>query len=131
MKRIFIALLCLITLGLNMQGAEKATIEFEKKVIDLGNIAADGGKVTFEYPFVNKGSSPLVILSVSNGGCGCTKPSFPKAPVKPGASGKVSITFDPSGRRGELNRTIKVRTNGKPGTVQLRFKGTVLPSKNK
>lgn len=131
MKRVLIALLCLMALGLGMQGAEKAKIEFEKKVVDLGNIAADGGKVTFSYPFVNKGDTPLVILSVSNGGCGCTKPSFPKAPIKPGASGKVSITFDPTGRRGELNRTIKVRTNGKPGTVQLRFKGTVVPSKKK
>lgn len=121
--------MCLLTLGLAMQGAEKAKIEFEKKVIDLGNISADGGKVTFSYPFVNKGNAPLVILSVSNGGCGCTKPSFPKEPIKAGAGGSVRITFDPTGRGGELNRTVKVRTNGQPGTVQLRFKGNVVPSK--
>lgn len=129
MKRVVIALLCLLAIGLGMQGAEKAKIEFEKKVIDLGNITADGGKVTFNYPFVNKGDAPLVILSVSNGGCGCTKPSFPKAPIKPGATGTISITFDPTGRRGELNRTVKVRTNGTPGTVQLRFKGSVVGPK--
>lgn len=129
MKRVFVALFCLLALCVGMQGAEKAKIEFEKKVVDLGNISADAGRVTFNYPFVNKGNVPLVILSVSNGGCGCTKPSYPKAPIKPGASGNISITFDPTGRRGELNRTVKVRTNGNPGTVQLRFKGAVVSPK--
>ncbi len=124
-------MLSLLVMAISLHAAGKAEIDFEKRVIDLGVISADGGKVTFNYPFVNKGAAPLVIMSVSNGGCGCTKPSYPKAPIKPGASGTVSITFDPTGRRGELNRTVKVRTNGNPGTVQLRFKGTVVPGKNK
>lgn len=105
----------------------QAVIEFEKKTHDFGTIKAEGGIVKCEYKFVNKGTSPLIILSVSNGGCGCTEPSFSKAPIKPGKSGVVKIAFNPSGRRGEFNREVKVKTNGTPKRLFLKFKGVIVP----
>lgn len=106
---------------------ENAAASFSLTSVDLGRIDATKGPVTFEYPFTNTGTRPLVIVSVSNGGCGCTRPSFPKEPIAPGKSGKISITFNPEGRSGELNRQVTVRTNGKPKTVKLRFSGVVVP----
>lgn len=130
MKRLaFLFALIALTVGVIAASPKGASIKFETTKVDLGQIKANGGRVTFEYPFVNDGDAPLVIVSVSNGGCGCTRPDFPKAPIKPGEKGKISITFDPTGRRGDLSREVKVRTNAKKKTVALKFKGVVIPGK--
>lgn len=126
-KSLVVALVMLVAPML-MLAESAASIKFETTKVDVGHIRSNGGSETFDYPFVNAGDSPLVIVSVSNGGCGCTRPNFPKAPIAPGGNGKISITFDPTGRSGNLSREVKVRTNGKPKTVTLKFKGVVIPS---
>lgn len=130
MKRTLLLLAAIVSLAFAAMAAkETSAINFDRTKIDLGQIHSDKGIVTFEYSFTNEGTKPLVIVSVSNGGCGCTKPSFPKAPIAPGKSGKISISFNPEGRSGELNREVTVRTNGKPKTVKLRFSGVVIPAR--
>ena len=124
---IILLLLSVCVVAVAAKPKDSASIKFASTKVDLGQIRSDKGIVTFEYDFTNEGTKPLVIVSVSNGGCGCTKPSFPKAPVAPGKSGKISISFNPEGRAGELNREVTVRTNGKPKTVRLRFTGVVIP----
>lgn len=130
MKRILILLAAVAVMAFAAVAAsETASIKFATTKIDLGHIKVADGVVTFEYEFVNEGTKPLVIVSVSNGGCGCTKPAFPKAPIAPGKGGKISISFNPAGRAGSLNRDVTVRTNGKPKTVKLRFTGVVIPER--
>ena len=68
-----------------------------------------------------------MIITVSNGGCGCTTPSYPKAPIAPGQTGEIKIQFDPSGRRGEFNREVKVKTNASKKRTSLRFSGVIIP----
>lgn len=121
-----IALVVLMAVPLAGFGSEP-TVVFESDNHDFGNIKSTGGSVSCEYKFTNTGDSPLVIVSVTNGGCGCTTPSFPKAPVAPGKSGVIKITFNPVGRSGEFNREVKVRTNGNPKRIGLKFKGVVIP----
>lgn len=122
-------MISVVVIALGLAAKEQASIKFNDTAIDLGQIQASKGRVTFNYQFTNVGTDPLIIVSVSNGGCGCTRPSFPKEPIAPGKGGEVSITFDPTGRRGELNREVIVRTNGKPKNVKLRFSGVVIPAK--
>jgi len=129
MKRI---ILCLLIVLANITAAVAATdgaeIKFGDTTYDLGTIRATKGPVKATYRFTNTGSKPLVIVSVSNGGCGCTKPSYPKQPIAPGKSGEIIINFDPAGRKGELNRTVKVRTNAKNGKrTSLKFTGVIIP----
>ncbi|MBD5256247.1 MAG: DUF1573 domain-containing protein [Bacteroides sp.] len=107
--------------------ASEPTVVFNTVSHDFGNIKSTGGSVNCEYEFTNTGDSPLVIVSVTNGGCGCTTPTFPKAPIAPGKTGVIKITFNPTGRRGEFNREVKVRTTGTPKRVALKFKGVVVP----
>ncbi|MDE5688012.1 MAG: DUF1573 domain-containing protein [Paramuribaculum sp.] len=125
--RLTIFLTLLLMLAPAAASAAAPTVKFNTKTHDFGNIRANGGKVTAEYTFTNTGTTPLVIIDVTNGGCGCTTPSFPKAPVAPGKSGKIAITFNPAGRKGEFNREVKVRTNGNPKRIGLQFKGVILP----
>ena len=127
MKKILL-MLVMVVAAFGIASAEgKSEITFDHTSHDFGTIKAKDGPVTAVFDFTNTGDAPLVIVSVTNGGCGCTKPSFPKAPVAPGKSGKISISFNPEGRAGELNREVTVRTNGKPKTVRLRFTGVVIP----
>lgn len=101
-------------------------IEFDKKYHDFGTLKASKGPVNAVYTFTNTGDAPLVIVSVTNGGCGCTTPHFTLEPVKPGEKGKVVITFDPRNRRGEFKREVKVKTNAK-GRTKLSFSGAIVP----
>lgn len=129
MKKILVAAAIVLLTALAMFAADGAKIEFEQTTVDFGRVAANQGPVKMEYKFTNTGKSPLVIVTVTNGGCGCTKPSFPKAPIQPGKSGVITISFNPEGRSGSVNREVKVRTNADKKTVKLKFKGTVIPRK--
>ena len=76
-RHIIISLLMLlaITAG-SIYAKEKAEIAFSTTSHDFGRISADGGKVSCKYEFTNKGKEQLVIIHVTNGGCGCTTPTF-------------------------------------------------------
>ncbi len=103
-----------------------AAILFAETEHDFGNIKATGGPVTCKYTFTNTGTAPLVIVTVTNGGCGCTTPDYPKQPIAPGKTGTIAIHYNPKGFKGEVHREGSVKTNaGK--RVKLRFKGVVIP----
>ncbi|MCH5246082.1 MAG: DUF1573 domain-containing protein [Muribaculaceae bacterium] len=125
MKRFISTALTLIVVAV-IALAGNPVITFKETTHDFGNIKATGGPVTCEYKFTNTGDAPLVILTVSNGGCGCTTPDFPKSPIASGKTGSIKIHFNPAGRKGEFNREVTVKTNqGK--RVKLRFSGVVIP----
>ncbi len=127
MKKILFALFVTI-LSISAAAAKGPVITFADTDFDFGNIHASRGVVKATYTVTNTGTEPLVIVSVSNGGCGCTKPDFPKQPIAPGKSGTITIKFDPSGRRGELRREVKVKSNASNGKRKsLTFKGVILP----
>ncbi len=107
--------------------AGKAGIKFTSTSHDFGTIHEKNGRVTATYEFTNTGDAPLSIVTVTNGGCGCTKPSYPLEPIAPGKTGVIKITFDPRGRAGEFNRTVKVKTNASKSREKLTFSGVVIP----
>ena len=107
--------------------ADKAQIHFDSIRHDFGTIKADGGTVTAEYRYTNTGNVPLVIDYVGNGGCGCTKPSYPKEPLAPGKSAVIKIHFNPSGRAGqEVNREIKIKANTHPRVSKIYFSAAII-----
>lgn len=127
MKRIFITITVFVLAVLVMPAANPH-IEFSTTTHDFGNINEDGGPVECEFEFVNDGDEPLVIISAT-ASCGCTRPEFPKKPIKPGKKGKIKVTYLPKGRPGEFTKSIKVRTNGKsPKNVTLKISGVVIPA---
>ena len=99
-------------------------IEFSGLVHDFGNIRELDGPVSHDFEFTNTGTRPYVIdfISVS---CGCTTPEYDKAPVMPGRSGKITITYDPAGRPGVFDREIVVTGNNRRDRTTLRITGTV------
>ena len=102
-----------------------AGMVFENETIDYGNIAhnADGNR---QFVFVNNGTKPLIITN-TQGSCGCTVPTTPKEPIAPGAKGIIGVKYA-TDRVGAFTKTVTVTSNaeGQPTKV-LTIKGTVLP----
>jgi hypothetical protein len=105
-------------------------IGFEETEHDFGRII-EGESVSFNFSFKNSGKSDLIIAEVSTS-CGCTVPSYPKTPIRPGDSGVVKVAFNSSGKRGYQSKNILVVTNTQPNTTELRIKAQVVnPSTEK
>jgi hypothetical protein len=99
-----------------------ADIKFEKLEFDYGTLK-QGGDPNGEFSFKNTGKEPLII-SQCQGSCGCTVPSWPKEPIKPGASGVIKVHYDTK-RVGPINKTVTVTSNAKSGVVTLHIKGMI------
>lgn len=95
---------------------------------DFGNIKEKSGPVSHDFEYYNDGKGNLVILDAT-AQCGCTKPEYSDKPVAPGKKGKIKVTFNPIGRPGSFEKTVKVKTNGKPKTVYLKIRGNVVPNR--
>ena len=127
MKQLFFSIF-VAACGLVASAAEP-TVEFPELVHDFGTIAEDAGAVSHEFTFTNTGDAPLMIINAS-ASCGCTRPDFPKKPIKAGKSDRIKVTYLPAGRPGEFNKTVTVKTNAKKAKkVTLRIKGFVTPAK--
>ena len=98
---------------------------YEKDVVDYGTIEydADGNR---EFKFKNTGKEPLIIYSAT-GSCGCTVPTSPKEPIKPGETGVIKVHYDTK-RVGSFEKTITVSSNGKTPSKTLKIKGSVKPA---
>jgi len=107
------------------EGSVEATpeIRFEKTEHDLGRIL-QGETVGYNFTYTNVGESPLIILE-ARAGCGCTVPRFSKKPIPPGESGVIEVVFDSSGRIGQQNKIVSIRTNAGESSVQLTIKADI------
>ena len=95
-------------------GAENAPVmKFEKESHDFGKTKV-GDQVSYDFKFTNTGKSPLIITD-GYASCGCTKPSWPKTPVKPGGNGVIHVTFDSKGKTpGLQDKLITITANTTP-----------------
>jgi hypothetical protein len=102
---------------------EGPKIEFEKEVHDFGTLKQYGDATT-EFVFKNTGDAPLIITN-ARGSCGCTVPSWPKEPIKPGESASIKVKYD-SKRVGPINKSVTVQSNAvNEPTKILRIKGMI------
>ena len=144
MKKI-ILLAALIVLGATSSNAQETTKKLKAKVakvntpkiegagmvfvtetIDYGTIAADSdGKR--EFVFTNNGNKPLIITN-TQGSCGCTVPTTPKEPIAPGAKGIIVVKYATDRAGQAFTKTVTVTSNaeGQPTKI-LTIKGNVLP----
>ncbi len=100
-------------------------INFTEKVYDFGKIKEKGGLVTHEFSFTNDGDGNLVILKAT-AECGCTRPSYSDAPIAPGKSGKIKVSYNPLGRPGSFEKVVTVTSSGNPSKVRLKIRGVVV-----
>jgi len=101
----------------------KTKISFEEDHFDFGKIK-DGAKVKHVFKFINTGENPLMISDVIPT-CGCTIPTFSKAPIKPGEQGEITVEFDSANRKGQQKKNIIVVSNADREKVSIGFTAEV------
>jgi hypothetical protein len=100
------------------------TMIFNEERHDFGTIQ-QGEKVSFSFVFKNNGGSELVISS-AQGSCGCTVPSYPKGPIKPGQQSTVDVVFNSEGKSGMVEKTVTLVTNCNPSTKVITIAANIL-----
>ena len=114
--------------GMSAKDAEKMPVmTFEQTTYDFGEVV-EGERLTYAFKLKNTGKSNLIIFS-SEASCGCTTSQPPKAPVRPGESGEIIVTFDSKGQRGKVQKHILVAANTYPAETILIITANVTSSK--
>ena len=98
-------------------------LTFDKTTHDFGTVI-QGEKLTYTFNFTNTGKAPLVIENAA-ASCGCTTSTPPKAPIKPGESGKIDVTFDSKTKSGAVETKVRVVSNSYPTPTVLTIKANV------
>lgn len=76
------------------------------------------------YTVNNNGNEALLLLN-SEVACSCTSVMFDQAPIPPGGSGLIKVSFDTKSVWGRQDRIVTIFTNTADKSFRLRFKGQV------
>ena len=103
-------------------------IKIEKKEYDFGTISPKDS-VHGSFLIENIGKKPLIIYSAL-ASCGCTTPSWTRAPVMVGKTAKISFIFKPTADyKGVVKKSIVFQANTKERFHVLYLYGNVSPQK--
>ena len=84
------------------------SMELSSTTVDFGTIQQDSDPFR-TITFTNVGDEPLIIKN-AKGSCGCTVPTYEKAPILPGESSEIKIRYA-TNRLGKINKTVTLFTN--------------------
>ena len=109
------------------QGAEQLVAEHDTH--DLGDLSEDDEPVSHTFTLRNVSDKSLRIQRVHTT-CGCTAAAFDTTAIAPGATTKVTLTYDPEDRPGtiDVNAFVYLADGSKQPTARLSLYGEVLDS---
>lgn len=100
-----------------------AEIKFDTLRHDFGKFSKDEPIVKCSFGFTNTGTAPLIIHQAF-ATCGCTVPTWPRKPIKPGERGVIEVTYNGTDKfPGHFQKTVTIRTNGITEVVRLTIEG--------
>lgn len=99
-------------------------ITFEKNVHDFGKVIK-GERLSYTFKFTNTGKSNLIIAN-TNASCGCTTTIPPKAPIRPGETGEIKVTFDSKNKEGKISNAVAVMANTNPVYTIIKVEAEVV-----
>ncbi len=116
MMRIFI----IMTLFLSIGVLSAQEIKFGSETVDIG-VQPANTEVKRQVSITNVGKAPLILTDVKSS-CGCTIPEWPKDPILPGKSAKLTIAVKRGA--GTFSKVIEVFSNDTQQSRRvLRVKG--------
>jgi len=99
-------------------------MKFDQDSYNFGKIM-QGDSVVHDFKFTNIGKTPLIITDAV-ATCGCTKPEWPTAPIKPGEGGQITVTYNSVGHNpGLIDKMITITANTNPAESTLHLVGEV------
>ncbi len=102
-----------------------AKISFAKTVENVGIVSRDTADIHFDFTFVNTGNAPLVLTYV-HPSCSCMRLEYPRRPIAPGDSGRISTVFLPSTiHQKDFKRHILIKSNAEQPPVRLFIIGKI------
>ncbi len=116
------ALLVLPQRYVRAQNVFEDIVSFDKVIHDFGDVMISDGAQHCTFTYKNISDEPIVVHNVLTS-CGCTEPEWTKAPIRPGESGKIDITFTNDQGPYPFNKSITVYVAGLSKPVILRLKG--------
>lgn len=115
---IFLALV--ISLGV----FAKSNVTWLETEYDFGLMKEVVGPKTGYARFVNNGPDEVIVLE-AHPSCGCTDSTFPEDPVAPGDTASITFTYDPTGRPGRFEKSVRVRFADNERQI-IKIRGNVL-----
>ena len=108
---------------------QKAEIKFDKVTHNFGRFSEKNPVQECTFTFTNVGQAPLVI-NQAMATCGCTVPSEPKTPIKPGEKGEIKVTYNGKDKfPGHFKKTITIYTNGTTEITRIYVEGIMEEAK--
>ena len=117
-----LVVLAAAVIGLIPQSGPRHTtsLKFDKVVHNFGKILAGSGEKKCQFKYTNVSSEPVVINNILSS-CGCSVPEWNKAPIRPGESGVITVTFLNDQGAYPFDKTLTVYVSSSPKPIQLRI----------
>ncbi|MCL2727531.1 MAG: DUF1573 domain-containing protein [Bacteroidales bacterium] len=115
---------CAVNMGLTAQETNSSDLVFDKMVHDFGDFLLSDGKKSCTFTYTNKGTKPIVIQTIV-ASCGCTQPTWDKAPLMPGRSGTITVTYLNDQGPYPFDKTMMVYSTATDRPITLRIRGVV------
>ncbi|MBR6001414.1 MAG: DUF1573 domain-containing protein [Bacteroidales bacterium] len=106
----------------------EGVVRFDKTVHDFGDILVTSGPQSCVFHVENISDKPFSIYEIVSS-CGCTEAAWPKTPVAPGESVKISATFSNEDGPLPFDKTLTVYISALKKPVILRLRGNVTETK--
>lgn len=127
MKKLLLSVgIVLCAVSVFAQEAQKKAeemVKFKEITYNFGKIK-QGVPVNHEFAFSNISDKAIVIESAS-ASCGCTTPTWPKAPIMKDKADKITAGFN-AAAPGPFNKSIYVKVAGASAPYELKITGEVL-----
>jgi hypothetical protein len=131
MKRTMISISLILSAFISVIAQETASIsEPVTTEIKWQNLTHNIGKIKMnqdlkvDFNYTNTGNTPLIISNVKTS-CGCTLGKYSKAPLQPGETASITVSYD-TRRIGKFSKTITVYSNTPDKLTKLNLSGEVL-----
>ena len=97
-------------------------LEVDKTVHNFGDIIHKSGPVSCSFTVTNTGNQPAVIYNVVST-CGCTNVEWTREPIRPGQSGKISVTYSNDEGAFPFDKTLTTYISDSQKPVLLKVRG--------
>ncbi len=129
MKKVALILSMILCFAMSSSAQQPTTekkesgVVFDTLVYDYGTIEK-GSEGKCSFTFKNTSDTPLILTNVA-ASCGCTVPSWPKNPIKPGESSAIDVKYN-TNNVGHFTKRITVTTNKQDTPIILTLTGKVV-----
>lgn len=102
-----------------------SVLEIDKTVHNFGDIIHKSGPVSCTFTLKNTGDKPAVIYNVTST-CGCTNVEWTREPIRPGQSGKISVTYSNDEGAYPFDKTLTTYISDLKKPLLLKVRGVCI-----